>query len=361
MLAGVILAVIAIAAAVISVGIFQKERPQPGTPGVTLAGSDATSLRAFTAFPVFWVGEEYGAYKLDRVIGPTPDGWEQPVLITYGTCGPTFERGCVPPIVIKTIPRCWPGVGTPDSSPRIRGRAVSDLPHLTIEVGYGTVVIYADKDTSMAIARDLIVANTGAFPQYVQIKPGEPLPGSLCELARLHPRTYPTPATPDSFTPNARVATVFAALGSTPLISTYAEAQERLGWNPLRNDDPRFTVAQEGAIGALRTLKNRLPSFEQMYQMVDRGPPIMIRQEPESDPDFPREHVTKERLGPWDVELYSDYGDVGAVFYSGASVDGQRIRVVAYAPAEYGYTLDDIREFVGTLSVGNAVLTSAAS
>jgi hypothetical protein len=217
------------------------------------------------------------------------------------------------------------------------------------------VVIYADKSVTMAIGRDLVVANTFAFPQYQTIKQNDPLPGSLCALARLHPRVFPTPSTPDSFTPESHAATVFAALDATSslgLISTYGEAREKLGWNPLRNDDPRFTVAQEGAIGDLRTLKNPLPTFEQMYDMIDRRPPIMISQEPESYPDFKRQHTAQEHLGAWDVELFIDSGDVGAVFYSGESVQGQRIRVVVHAPSSDGYTLDDIREFVRTLSAG---------
>jgi hypothetical protein len=323
------------------------------TGGSTVAsGSD---LSTFKGFPVFWLGDEYDGYRVDRVFEPQQDAWEEPLVLTYGTCGSQFESGCAPPIVIKTIPRCWPGLGVPDDSVRIRGRAVSLSPNLTLEAGSGTVVIYADKSISMAIARDLVVANPFSFPEYAQTRQNDPLPGSLCELGRLHPRAYPTSATPDSFTPDPHAATVFAALNSVSsagLVSTYDDAAEKLGWKPLRNDDPRFTVAQEGAIGALRTLKNPLPTFEQMYEMIDRGAPIMFRQEPESYPDFPRQHTTAEHVGAWDVELYTDYGDVGAVFYSGTSIEGQKIRVVAFAPSSDGYTLDDIREFLRTLSHG---------
>jgi len=352
-LIGLICALV-ITAAVTGIVFSRSGNSQPTVPTESSAAS-ASDLSTFKDFPVFWVGAVYNGYKLDRVIGPTPDGWREPMVLTYGNCGNEFELGCVPPIVIKTIPRCYPGVGVPDESIQIRGRAVSDSPNLTVETGYGTVVIYAEESDSLAVAHDIVVANTTAFPQYAEIKQNDPLPGTLCELARVHGRAYPTPATPDAFTPDPHAATVFAALdaaGGGSLVSTYQEAAEKLGWNPLRNDDPRFTVAQEGAIGALRTLKNALPTFEQMYEMIGRGPPIMIRQEPESYRDFPRQHTAQEHLGAWDVDLYTDFGDVGAVFYSGASVNGQRIRVVVFAPAKYGYTLDDIREFVRTLATG---------
>jgi hypothetical protein len=217
------------------------------------------------------------------------------------------------------------------------------------------VVIYANKSSAMTIARDLVVANTGAFPEYAQVKQADPLPGSLCELARLHPRVNTTPIPLDPFTPDPHAATVFGAINaisSGGLVSTYGEATTKLGWTPLRNDDPRFTIVESGAIGVLRTLKNPLPTFEQFYDMTDRGAPIMFRQEPESYQDFERQQTTHEHIGAWDVELFTDFGDAGAVFYSGTTILGMRIRVVCFAPRSDGYILDDIREFVRTLGTG---------
>ena len=126
--------------------------------------TEARSITSFTTFPVFWVGSEYHGQALDRAFGPTPHGWDEPMLVTYGSCGDEFERGCTPAIVIKSIPRCHPGVGVSDSSMRIRGRAVSDAGNLTVETGSGTVVIYADETTALAVANDMVVANTNAFP-----------------------------------------------------------------------------------------------------------------------------------------------------------------------------------------------------
>jgi hypothetical protein len=343
---------VAVAFALRSGGGKKEPETVAATSTAVPSPSDAQSLSGFGSFPVFWVGETYHGTRLDRIFGPTPRGYEEPMVLTYGDCGDQFERACSPRLVIKTIPRCWPGIGIADGSIQIRGRAVSDSPNLTVEAGYGTVVIYADKSTALDVAQRMVVVNTATFPQYANIGANDSLPGTLCELGRLHPPVFPTPATPDRLTPDPHAATVIASFGGGGLFHDYQDAARTLGWTPLRNDDPRFTVAEEGAIGFSRAFKGYLPDFEQMYEMVGRSAPIMIRQEGESYPDFPRQHTSTERIGSWNVELYSDYGDVGAVFFSGASMRGQRIRVVAFAPIEDGFTIDDIREFVRTLTTG---------
>ncbi len=304
------------------------------------------AIARFRTFPVYWVGRSYDGHQLDRVIGQYPGEESDPVLFLYGTCGRAFEAGCVPWLVVKTQQGC---LGDVDAGLKVRERTAHQASHLSVQAGDVVVTLYAaTHQLEVNAARDMFTANANAASNIPAVIAGGPLPGSLCELARLHPAAFPTPwpGRPVS-TRESLPATVLSSFGRIGIPRSLDEAQRQLGWRVLRTNDPRFTLS---LVGAIRTFRNTLPRLEQTkYTMVGHSYPIDIAQEPESYPTFDvAPYSSIETIGAWTGRLWTYSAQVGFDFYSGETVEGQRVRVSVYG--ERGaVTLEDIRAFVSTL------------
>lgn len=70
--------------------------------------------KAFTDFPLYWLGESYEGLPLTKIIryryDPEPPispiEAENIVLFIYGSCTPGPESGCAPPLSIRVEPYC---------------------------------------------------------------------------------------------------------------------------------------------------------------------------------------------------------------------------------------------------------------
>lgn len=321
----------------------------PAAPPPRDTDISMNAVRNFSGFPVYWVGPAYGAEPLDRIIGQYPGDDRDPILVLYGFCGKAFETGCAPALVVKTQAGC---LGNVDPNLKVRERTAHQGSHLSVQAGEVVVTLYAATPQLEAnAARDMFMANPDASPNIPRVTPGAALPGSLCELARLHPRAVPAVGTQGPVTTRESLpATVISAFGRLQSLHSLKEAEEQLGWRVLRTNDPRFTLS---LVGALRTFRNTLPRLEQTkYTMVGHDYPIEIAQEPESYRTFDvAPYSSIATIGPWTGLLWTYRAQLGFEFYSGEMVDGQRVRVSVYA--ERGaVTLDDIRTFVRTLGFG---------
>ena len=319
-----------------------------GSPGAVDLSS--SKLQQFSHFPVYWVGEQYAGHGLDRIVGQYPGEDDDPILILYGSCGATFEAGCVEDLVIKSARGCLRAV---DDGILIREHTSRRGAHLEIQAGDAVVTLYAaSRELEAEAAREIVTANGGATSTIPTVAKGSALPGSLCELQRLHPRVNPAPPRPAPLkTEEAHPATVIASFGDFESVQTLDEAASKVGWRVLRTNDPRFTLYSPGA---LRTLGNSLAELEQTkYFVVGRRYPIEIYQEPESYRTFDvAPYSSTETIGHWAGDLWTYRAQLGFKFYSGEVVNGQRVRVSVFG--ERGsITLDDIRAFVRTLTFGD--------
>ena len=121
--------------------------------------------RQFNEFPLYWLGESYDGLPLTRIIryryDPEPPipavTAEDSVAFIYGTCTPSSESGCAPPLQIIVEPYCTrpPEIIAPlaavGSSFDIRGATaqwVTD--HLRIWTGDVSTTIFAAAEASAA-------------------------------------------------------------------------------------------------------------------------------------------------------------------------------------------------------------------
>lgn len=121
--------------------------------------------RAFQEFPLYWLGESYEGLSLTAIIryryDPEPPipavTAEDSVAFIYGTCTPSPEAGCAPPVQIIVEPYCTrpPEIIAPlaavGSSFDMRGATaqwVTD--HLRIWTGDVSTTIFAEAEISAA-------------------------------------------------------------------------------------------------------------------------------------------------------------------------------------------------------------------
>lgn len=307
------------------------------------------AARSFAKFSIYWVGDSFNGAPLDRVIGQYPDEEYDPVLVTYGACGDSFETGCQPALVVKSRGGCLASV---DPALKVRGRTANNGAHLEVQAGDAVVTLYgATSQIEEQAAQAMVVMNAGATGSIRGVAPGDDLPGSLCELQRSGPHPTPVPVTREVPTQHSHAATVIASFGEIQNIDDPTQAEQTLGWRVLRSNDPRYTAP---VFGALRTFKNTLPRLEQVrYAIVGHGMPLEVAEEPESYPAFDvTPHGHAETLGRWTGTLWENGAQLGFEFYSGETVEGQRIRVSVFGE-KGGITVDDVRRFAATLTFSN--------
>jgi len=306
------------------------------------------TAETFRTFPLYWLGPDFHGYKLDRIIGQYPGNEDDPLLFVYGTCGKTFDTGCRPPIVVKTIRGCLRAV---DDGLKIRERTAHRGAHLQVQAGDVVVTVYADSpQIETEVADQMKPVNPGIPLGAPMVQPGAPLPGSLCELSLIHPRPTRAPVSPEPVrSENRLAATVISSLGNGEVASSPDQAAAKLGWKVIRTNDARYTSTLAGAI---TTFKNTLPALSQThYAIIGRKYSIDVAQEPESYQAFDvTPYSATETIGPWTGKLWSYRAEMGFEFFSGESINGQRIRVSVFSDRD-AVSLDDIRQFVRTLTL----------
>jgi hypothetical protein len=89
------------------------------------------------------------------------------------------------------------------------------------------------------------------------------------------------------------------------------------------------------------------------YLVVGHEYGISVTQEPESYEDFQRspDDVTVETINGWPGEMWESGRVASFIFYSGETVQGQRIRVGVHG--HRGQTPETVRQFVASLHFGD--------
>ena len=149
-------------------------------PDLTLS-----ELQMFAAFPVYWLGPEYGPYPLTRAIrsvftpGPgSPSKAENLVLLIYGECTPAREEGCSPPLALRVEPVCdsRPGsVRTDGPDFEIRGATAAHVAdHIRIWTRDVTISVFGSSDQAMLEAAQRLTVANGANFAGTPVSPDEP-------------------------------------------------------------------------------------------------------------------------------------------------------------------------------------------
>lgn len=87
--------------------------PRPLTPPLAEYGDmSVEQVRAFEAFPLYWLGEEFDGLPLESIERlSTPDALkpENSVTFFYGDCtpGPNDDGGCALPLTVRVEPYCY--------------------------------------------------------------------------------------------------------------------------------------------------------------------------------------------------------------------------------------------------------------
>jgi hypothetical protein len=133
--------------------------------------------RQFDEFPLYWLGDSYEGLPLTKVIRyqyepepPIPaETAENVVLFIYGSCTPTGEGGCPPPLSIRVEPYCEappeifsPAVrqGTPFE---IRDATAEQIAgHLRVWTDDAAITIYAANLAQTEAAQKLRLVDEGA-------------------------------------------------------------------------------------------------------------------------------------------------------------------------------------------------------
>ena len=120
-----------------------------GVTGCGSEGNGAQSEQVDEALAEsYWVGDEFDGLDLAEVLVP-PDGTGTSTSFIYGTCEPTGDAGCAPPLEVQTWGVCsrLPPPKRVDDLERIRGVLASfdrRSPQIELYTASGTVVVFAD-------------------------------------------------------------------------------------------------------------------------------------------------------------------------------------------------------------------------
>lgn len=129
--------------------------------------------RAFSDFPLYYLGDSYrglalkAVYRTDDEPQAAEDVRRDDVTFVYGTCVPTADAGCLPPLQVQNWSACERHAGVyrfrPDQELELRGaRAAFYEGHRRLELYAGptTVVVYAAEPRLLReVALDLRGAN----------------------------------------------------------------------------------------------------------------------------------------------------------------------------------------------------------
>lgn len=70
-------------------------------------GPDLEEARSFQRLPIYWLGDAFEGYDLERIEGL--EDWAAAVVLIYGDCDPGFglQPSCAPPVQIQIFPLCY--------------------------------------------------------------------------------------------------------------------------------------------------------------------------------------------------------------------------------------------------------------
>ncbi len=131
-------------------------------------------------------------------------------------------------------------------------------------------------------------------------------------------------------------------------LESFSSAEAYLGWRVLRSGGNRFALdpQRSGVIDPVIRLMGRLgpPGLILSYAVLARGFALDFSQAPQA---FSGRPSAEETIAGFRVRLSSWDNAVGAEFATGESHCGRPIVAAVFG---YGYTLDDLREFIQSLS-----------
>jgi hypothetical protein len=170
------IALVLLAALAIGVLVYRASSSEASVQGDSRdAGSPAP--RKVDGFPVYYLGESFEGLALTEA--PPPGSGL--ASFVYGSCEPTEEMGCAPPLEVQVWPACTrnpsshelaPGMPMPRREDTIRGVPAAfyeDGFRLELSTGSVTVVIFGEQDQIVRAAQALRTLDSAPAP-------GEDLP-----------------------------------------------------------------------------------------------------------------------------------------------------------------------------------------
>ena len=151
----------------------------------------------FNDFPLYWVGLEFQGLPLTSVIRayyPDVSPPEDFVGLDYGTCTPSSDGGCAPPLQITVTPYCSarPGMYAPESEAsdmfKIRGADAQFIAGgLWLWMDTVVVKIAGGPPTQLLEAAEALVAANGSGPRAA----GQPFPPLNPDCSDVDLGSYP--------------------------------------------------------------------------------------------------------------------------------------------------------------------------
>ncbi len=154
------------------------------------------AARAFSDFPVYYAGDSFEELPLVAVQRDVT-GFSNDVGFIYGTCQPTYDAGCAPPLVIQVWPACIRNpalyaaagsMGIPSEPATVRGvpsAYFEDGERLEIQTGVSTIAIFGSDKAEVTRAAEALKGvnlDAGATEELPQ-----PAPGALTGKLRCGP------------------------------------------------------------------------------------------------------------------------------------------------------------------------------
>jgi hypothetical protein len=143
----------------------------------------APELRNFEDYPVYYLGESFEGLPLTAELpGDTA------VSLVYGSCEPSEDTGCAPPLEVQVWPACKrnpstyelaPGIPMPrqeDTIRRVPAAFYEDGFRLELSTGSVTVVIFGEHEQIVRAAQALRGLNSSQAPEE-DLPP--PAPGAI--------------------------------------------------------------------------------------------------------------------------------------------------------------------------------------
>ena len=176
-------AFVLVAALVTGVLLSRASSSEASAQGET-PEAESAAPRSFDRFPVYYLGESFEGLALTE----TPPAGERLASFVYGSCEPTGDTGCAPPLEVQTWPACKrnpssyelaPGMPMPRREDTIRGVPAAfyeDGLRLELSTGEVTVVIFGEHDQIVRAAQALRGVDSSPPPDE-DLPP--PVPGAV--------------------------------------------------------------------------------------------------------------------------------------------------------------------------------------
>lgn len=173
--------------------------------GFDRSGSDftPTSIQDFGEFPVYWLGEQFGAEKLHAIhrrIGSARSraaGRPNYVSLKYGDCQPGGDGGCPAPLEIQVWPACERNRSSLQLVPDIDGSGPAEAvpyPREDVEVRSIPAAFYDQATRLELYTGEVTVVLFGSSREQL-LEAADKLEGATASVASVSPREeLPAPA-----------------------------------------------------------------------------------------------------------------------------------------------------------------------